>query len=172
MRLDELVRFADPAEAAASSDLREGDAAALGFYLDHDRVHVGDTATCTDEVFEAWTRVGAGGQDCLMLAPTRKLVLEPNLRAKAAQAGDGPPVRLGDGCAAYVGDTVITRRNDRRLATSGTDWVKNGDRWIVSGVRDGALTVRHRVTGVRAALSARYVEEHVELGWASTVHTA
>lgn len=176
VRLDELVRFADPAEAAASTDLRQGDPAALGFYLDRDRVHVGDAATCTDEVFDAWTQEQARGRDCLMLAPTRDLVQELNLRAQAAQAGDrsaaDPVVRLGDGCAAYVGDTVVTRRNDRRLATSGTDWVKNGDRWIVTGIRDGALSVRHHDTGLRATLPATYVAEYVELGWASTVHTA
>lgn len=38
-RLDEVLRFADPAEAAASLDLRDGDHAALGFYLDHGRLH-------------------------------------------------------------------------------------------------------------------------------------
>ena len=47
IRLDELVRFADPAEGEASLALREGDRAALGFYLDNDRVHVGDVATCS-----------------------------------------------------------------------------------------------------------------------------
>ena len=44
VRLDEVVRFADPVEAEASLALRDGDRAALGFYLDHDRVHVGDAA--------------------------------------------------------------------------------------------------------------------------------
>lgn len=85
---------------------------------------------------------------------------------------DGPGVVLVDGCAAHVGDTVITRRNDRRLATSATDWVKNGDRWIVTGARDGALTVRHCDSNLRTTLPATYVAVHVELGWASTVHTA
>jgi hypothetical protein len=40
-RLTEAHRFQDPAEAAASLTLRDGRAAALGFYLDHQRVHVG-----------------------------------------------------------------------------------------------------------------------------------
>ena len=42
VRLDEVMRFANPAEAYASLALRDGDPAALGFYLDHDRVHAGD----------------------------------------------------------------------------------------------------------------------------------
>ena len=174
-RLDEVVRFADPVEAAASLDLRDGDRAALGFYLDHDRVHVGDAATCIDTVFEAWTRERAGGRDCLMLAPTRELVSELNARARSARLNGSQPkaeVALRDGNQASCGDTIITRRNERRLGVSGTDWVKNGDRWIVSGIRDGALSVRHSVSGLSVTLPADYVTQHVDLGYASTVHTA
>ena len=47
LRLTELHRFTDPAEAAASLALREGKPEALDFYLDHGRVHVGDLATTT-----------------------------------------------------------------------------------------------------------------------------
>jgi len=172
LRLDELVRFTDPTEADASLDLRDGDSAALGFYLDHDRVHVGDAVACADAVFDAWARERAGGRDCLMLAPTRELVRELNLRAKAARGLVGGSVGLSDDCEARVGDVVLTRRNDRRLGVSGTDWVKNGDRWILTGMTDGALSVRHRDSGLNATLPASYVAAHVELGYASTVHTA
>ncbi|MDQ3275967.1 MAG: AAA family ATPase, partial [Actinomycetota bacterium] len=34
LRLDELVRFTAPTEGTASLDLRDGDPAALGYYLD------------------------------------------------------------------------------------------------------------------------------------------
>jgi hypothetical protein len=67
VRLHELVRFADPAEAEASLALREGDQSALGFYLDNDRVHVGNADRSVDEVFDASQRERAGGRDCLML---------------------------------------------------------------------------------------------------------
>lgn len=107
-----------------------------------------------------------------MLAPTRDLVRELNRRAQAAHELRGPSVRLYDACDARVGDVVITRRNDRRLGVSGSDWVKNGDRWIVTAVKDGRLSVQHRNSGLQATLPAAYVSEHVELGYASTVHTA
>jgi len=126
-RLDEVVRFADPAEAAASLDLREGDPASLGYYLDNDRVHVGDTETCVDAVFDAWARETAGGRDCLMLAPTRELVAELNARARAVRLDGNQPrteIPLRDGNHASVGDTIITRRNERRLGVSGTDWAR------------------------------------------------
>ncbi len=53
-RLTELVRFIDPAEAAASLALRDGQIEALGFYLDTDRIHVGDQSTATEDLFDAW----------------------------------------------------------------------------------------------------------------------
>jgi len=172
LRLDELVRFADQAEAAASLDLREGDPAALGYYLDHDRVHVGDDATSADAVFDAWSQELSMGRDCLMLAPTRDLVRELNMRAQAARGLSGQSVPISDGCSAHVGDILLSRRNDRRLGISGTDWVKNGDRWIVTDIKDGAMSVRHRDSGLHAQLPSAYVAAHVELGYASTVHTA
>lgn len=173
VRLDELVRFTDPAEADASLALRDGDRSALGYYLDNDRVHVGDVNGCVDEVFAAWQRERAGGRDCLMLAPTRNLVRELNVRAQAARRPAGASTPLSDGCAAHVGDVVISRRNDRRLGVSGTDWVRNGDRWIVNDVRtDGALSVRHATSRLHTTLPADYVAAHAELGYASTVHTA
>jgi ATP-dependent exoDNAse (exonuclease V) alpha subunit len=53
-QLTELHRFTNPAEAAASLLLRDGDPTALGFYLDHGRVHVGDLAKITEDAFAAW----------------------------------------------------------------------------------------------------------------------
>ena len=82
VRLHEVVRFTDPAEAAASLALREGRPEALGYYLDHDRVHVGDLATLTEDVFAAWRADRGRGLDAVMLAPTRDLVTDLNRRAR------------------------------------------------------------------------------------------
>ena len=80
---------------------------------------------------------------------------------------------LGDGTVVSAGDPVITRHNDRLLAISRTDWVKNGDRWRVTQVhKDGALTVRHDTLHTTIRLPADYVAEHVQLGYATTVHGA
>ena len=49
LHLTELHRFTDRAEAQASLALREGDPGALGFCLDHGRVHVGDLAKITED---------------------------------------------------------------------------------------------------------------------------
>ena len=60
LRLTELHRFTDPAEAAASLAIREGEPAGLEFYLDHGRVHVGDLATTTEDAFNAWVSRPSG----------------------------------------------------------------------------------------------------------------
>lgn len=177
LRLSELMRFADPAEAAATLALRDGLPEAIGYYLDANRVHVGDLATLTDDVFTAWERDRSNDLDSIMLAPTRDLVAELNARARTARAtaGDvdaGRAARLSDGNDASVGDVVLTRHNDRRLRISATDWVKNGDRWTVTAVNDRGLDVVHSESGLRAVLPADYVAAHTELGYASTVHGA
>jgi hypothetical protein len=80
---------------------------------------------------------------------------------------------LADGNRASAGDLIITRTNDRRLRTSATDWVKNGDRWtVLAAHRDGGLRVKHRRSGRSIQLPASYVRDSVELGYATTIHTA
>jgi hypothetical protein len=80
---------------------------------------------------------------------------------------------LADGNPASVGEQVITRANNRTLRMTATDWVKNGDRWTILEVsRSGGLTVRHSRKGRTVRLPAGYVTESVELGYATTVHTA
>ena len=103
-----------------------------------------------------------------MLAPTRELVAELNARARTDRLArrDGrhaaAEVALADGTRASAGDVIITRRNDRRLTLTATDWVKNGDRWTVDRgprrrrARRAAPRPRPPVT-----LPADYVAEHV-----------
>ena len=97
--------------------LRKGEGEALGFYLDRQRVHVGDLATMTEDVFGAWQADRAAGLDSVMLAPTRDLVSELNQQARAHRldgldASDpsavGPTRRLADGNEASVGELIIT----------------------------------------------------------------
>ena len=176
LRLTELHRFTDPAEAAASLALRDGDASGLGFYLDHGRVHVGDLATTTEDSFNAWVSDRAAGLDAIMLAPTRHLVAELNARARAHRLNHTPAVSevsLADGNRASVGDVIITRTNDRRLRLTATDWVKNGDRWTITRIgRRGDLTVRHNRSQLTVRLPADYIRDSTGLGYATTIHAA
>jgi conjugative relaxase-like TrwC/TraI family protein len=176
LHLSELHRFTDPTEAAASLGLRDGDPHALGFYLDHGRLHVGDLAKATEDVFAAWVADRAAGLDAIMLAPTRELVVDLNRRARDHRLGGGSPggeVELSDGNLASVGDVIITRSNDRRLRLSGTGWVKNGDRWTITQIgRYGDLDVRQNRSRLVVRLPADYVRESTGLGYATTIHGA
>ena len=82
--------------------------------------------------------------------------------------------QLRDGLAAYQGDRIVTRLNDATLRTGrGIDRVKNGGVWTVGKVQaDLALTVTHAGLGGRITLPAEYVQNNVELGYASTIHRA
>lgn len=183
LHLSELIRFADTAEGAASLALREGKPEALGFYLDRDRVHIGDLVTMTEDVFSAWQADRACGLDSIMLAPTRDLVSQLNQQARAHRLDGlnpdsdpthgGPTRRLADGNDASVGELIITRENDRKLRTSTTDWVKNGDRWTVLALHpSGDLSVQHPQHGRTVRLPSEYVARSVELGYACTINTA
>jgi conjugative relaxase-like TrwC/TraI family protein len=176
VRLSELHRFTNPAEAAATLALRDGRPEALGFYLDRQRVHVGDPTTSLDAVFNAWKADRNHGLDAIMLAPTRELVSQLNQRAqdhRLAGVTPGPQVELADGNRASVGDLIITRRNDRRLRVTATDWVKNGDRWSVLHLTStGGVQARHVRSGRTVTLPVGYVSTATELGYATTVHTA
>ncbi len=178
VRLDEVVRFDDPVEAQASLDLREGDSAALGYYLDHDRIHAGDADTCLSDVLTAWqerTGVWARVPDARP-DPRPRRSSQPRQLAIPASTGDTERRGRRSPMATRlsVGDTILTRRNDRRLGVSGTDWVKNGDRWTDHRPqsRTAPSTRGTSAPGCRSRFPRRTSSAHVELGYATTVHAA
>ena len=131
-------------------------------------------ATTTEDAFNAWAADRAAGLDAIMLAPTRDLVAELNRRARTtASTATSEWWSLADGNQASVGDVIITRSNDRRLRLTATDWVKNGDRWTITGIGpSGDLTVRHNRSRLTVRLPAGYVHHSTGLGYASTIHAA
>ncbi len=172
-------RFTHEWEKPASLELRDGHPAALEAYAAHARIVGGETDAVTAGAYAAWQADTAAGRTSVLIAEAGDTVRDLNLRARddrirtgavAAESG----VALHDGTTMSAGDTVITRRNDRRLRTR-TSWVRNGDRWVVTAVRpDGSVAVRQagRRRGGTVVLPAGYVAEHVELGYAITAHRA
>ena len=168
VELNELLRFQDPAEANASLALRDGRPEALGFYLDEDRIHAGTQESSLEAAFNDWARDRAAGLDSLMLAGTRDTVTDLNRRARAHRltthdgaAGEerrwgwwmrtGPRPVMSSSPASTIAD----------LAISATDWVKNGDRWIVQHVTNRGVVqgqaLRLRADGDLAAGLRRQV---------------
>lgn len=79
----------------------------------------------------AWSADRAAGLESLLIASTNDQVRELNLRAQAfrlavSEIPTQRQVTLADGTTVSAGDVIITRRNDRRLTLSATDWVANG----------------------------------------------
>ncbi|MEU7631861.1 MobF family relaxase [Nocardia sp. NPDC049220] len=179
-----VVRFKDPAEAAATLHVRNGDPAhAWQFYDSHNRVHSGLAAELREQMLTAHLRDIAEGMSSLMMAATTDDVHRLNGAAQAAHAGRGTvdvtssAAQLSDGHRGHVGDIVVTRRNARRIRVTGGSRdgspVTNGDRWRVVTVHaDGSLTVIGADHRGRVHLPDRYVIEDVELGYACTVHRA
>lgn len=176
--LVEVWRFRAAWEKRASLGLRLGETEVLKEYLKHGRIHDGDAEDMLDAAYQAWRTDSEAGLSSLMIAETTQAVMGLNLRARLdrIQAGQVHPeraVRLHDGTDASRGDTIVTRRNQRRLRT-GRRWVKNGDLWqVVEAHRDGSLTVR-RATGKggMVRLPAGYAAESVELAYAITAYRA
>ncbi|WP_394771527.1 AAA family ATPase, partial [Lacisediminihabitans sp.] len=177
--LADVHRFVHVWEKAASLDLRHGQPAAIDNYEAHGRLVGGETERMAEAAYAAWRRDRADGLASILIAETGDAVTALNQRARAdlVLAGDvdaSAEVALHDGTAASVGDVVLTRRNERTLR-AGRDWVRNGDRWVVTAVKvGGAMTVRRvrRRWGGAIVLPAGYVAEHVELGYAVTAYRA
>ena len=71
----------------------------------------------------------------------------------------------------HAGDQIATRANQRQLKTSHGDIVRNRELWTVTAIRDaGDLSARRLGTNDTVTLPAKYVAEHVHLGYAATEH--
>ncbi len=180
--LTDVRRFRAEWEKAASLGLRHGDAAVLAAYQEHGRIHDGDQEQMLDAAYQAWRADRAAGRRSVMIAATSETVTELNQHARtdliAAGEVQESGVALHDGTTAGVGDVIVTRLNERRLTTGSGAWVKNGDRWTVTGsFEDGSLAVRRFGSdgvphGAAIVLPAAYVAAEVELGYATTIHRA
>jgi conjugative relaxase-like TrwC/TraI family protein len=177
--LTDIHRFTNTWEKDASLRLRHGDPDVIDLYQQHGRIIEGEHDQILNAAYRAWQTDTAAGSTSILIAETSETVTALNQRARADRvlAGQVSPSGIGlhDSTIAGQGDTIITRRNDRHLAT-GRGWVKNGDRWtVLHAHNDGSLTIqRHGAHGHQATttLPASYVAEHVELGYAITAHRA
>lgn len=177
--LTDVRRIRAAWEKAATLGLRHGRIEAIDAYEAHGRIRAGEAERMADAAYQAWQRDRAVGLASILIAESGAMVTTLNQRARAdlilAGAVDAhAETRLYDGTEASVGDTVITRRNDRSLR-AGRGWVRNGSRWTITAVGgDGSLRVSPagRRWGAALWLPSEYVAEHVELGYAVTAYRA
>lgn len=182
--LHHLVRFADPDEADATLALRTGNVKqAWDFYDTNGRITHGMSHQLRQEILTAHVNDTAHGISSIMIAATLDNVTALNTEAQAAHAATGhidttgPSIRLSDKHNGYLGDTIVTRLNNRGIRITGGirngTGIDNGDLWHIHHIHpDGSATaigIGHRGT---VHLPADYITDNVELGYATTIHRA
>jgi ATP-dependent exoDNAse (exonuclease V) alpha subunit len=183
VELSLLWRFRNRWEARASRGLRAADNRVLDDYAAHGRILDGPEEAMVEEAYQAWYQSLANGAHAVLIAADNKTVAALNARAQADRIAAGrlnitgvAGVDLHDDTRAGIGDQVVTRHNDRRLQTAHQQWVRNGDLWTIHQIHtDRSVTVHRMSAGNRTdtvRLPAPYVREHLELGYATTVHRA
>ncbi|MFX1821346.1 MobF family relaxase [Pseudarthrobacter sp. CC4] len=176
-RLSTIWRFHQQWERASSLKLRAGDFSAIAEYDQHRRIRHGIYIDMVDQAYSAWQADTQAGNSSILIAADNDTVGMLNERAQAdlvAQGAVDPEltVLLSDGLQAGSGDIIIARGNDRRLVDSEGDFVRNGTLFAVGCVssRDGSILAVRRDTGATVVLPSIYLEQNVELGYATTAH--
>lgn len=173
--LTDLHRFADPEFAAASLELRVGDGNALDYFQERGRLIGGTEDAMADALYQAWKADTATGKRSLMLAKENKVVTALSAKARTDRVAAGEVeargISLHDGNTAGRGDWVVTRENNSRLRyCRSKDTVRNGEIWtVIRTYRDGSMKVKNHDSKATTTLPGWYVEEQVELAYASTV---
>lgn len=176
VELDTVHRFRDPDYAALTLRLRdagdhERELAVAGELAERghvDRVDHHDAAR--ERMIETYFEWHASGKRATLVSGTNAEAdaINDAIQQRRVDQGelDADVVAWGMGeQRILVGDTVQTRRNDRRTG------VENRAQWIVRSIRDEDLSlVSVSDSGEVAHVSADYAREHLQLAYASTVH--
>jgi conjugative relaxase-like TrwC/TraI family protein len=169
-----IRRFADPWEAQATQRLRRGDPTVIDEYIDRDRVQSGTRDQAVDAAYQAWLSARRDGRSVAVMAADHDNVDQLANRARAHRVDAGQVeaggIIIGNQTVG-VGDEIVTTHNDRRLVTTTGAWVRNGDRWQVTRrSRHGALQLSSLDGRGKVTVPGAYVQEHVALAYAVTVH--
>ena len=185
--LTEVWRMHDAAERTASLAVRHGGGTArrraVEWYRRHDRLHTGDSVAMAHDAFDAYHRDVAAGKQTLLVADTWEVADALNTRIHHQNAATGAPtIGAARDHQLAVGDIIISRRNDPTIevydavdiTTKAADQVRNGHRWHVYGIDPATSRIAARRIGddARTVFEGDYLNEHVHLGYAVTVHAA
>ena len=174
VELEHVHRFTEPWESAASLRLRRGDPAVLSEYLWHGRVEPGNLDQHLRTIGREWAEAQTKGRSLAITTTTNEhaTLINYHIQNARLKAGalTGVPVAAADGDI-YIGDVVMTRRNDRTITTTAGDNVRNRDRWTITATHDdGSITARAHMSDATVTLPAAYVREFVQLAYATTEH--
>ena len=184
-KLSQVWRMKDPEERAASVALGQGGPAprrrAVQWYADNGRLAIGDDVAMAEDAVTAWKADVEAGRDALLIGDRRATVDALNVKIHNERVdAQAEAVKVGRGQRVAVGDVIITRQNDARIELDDAailetpDPVRNGNRWrvTVADERKDLIVARRLSDDARAMFRGEYLAEHVQLGYAVTVHTA
>jgi conjugative relaxase-like TrwC/TraI family protein len=163
-------RFRQPWEAEASLLLRAGDPTAADLYAANGRLRTAHPSVLAHDIARLHARYVDAGRTVAITTNTAETARAINtaIQRYTSARPSAPRVHLADGTNARVGDQIATRRNDQALRTNRGEQVRNRHTWTVTAVDPGgSMALTHPERG-EVRLPARYVAEHVELGWAVT----
>lgn len=176
--LESVRRFAADWEKSASTRLRVGDTSVLGEYEDRGRLRGGTIEEMKDAAVRGYLADTLEGRESLLIVRTNDdaTELSRSIRAQLIDLGkvDGDAIaELRDGNRIGVGDVIQARQNDYNIEVrGGRGMVVNRETYTVTGVDERGRIVAETADGATAYLPESYVQEHVTLGYASTLHSA
>jgi conjugative relaxase-like TrwC/TraI family protein len=169
-----IHRFADPWEAQATRRLRQGDPSVIDDYNERGRIRAASRDHTLEHAHQAWRQARADGRSVAVIAADHDTVDQLAMRARATRVLSGQVEAAGVTVGTQtvgIGDEIVTTHNDRRLVTTTGAWVRNGDRWTVEQRdRNGAMQLRSLQGRGTVTLPGTYIQEHVALAYAVTVH--
>ncbi|HEX5813050.1 MAG TPA: AAA family ATPase, partial [Pseudonocardia sp.] len=178
--LAQVHRFNHDWEKQASLRLRAGDTSVIPDYEDRGRLQAGTREQMQAAAVRAWLADTLAGKESLLIVGSNAdaAQLSREIRKELIRYGRVAPEALtelgtrADRVGVSIGDVVQARQVDRSIRVDGGGIVANRATYTVLGLdEDGALRVRG-ARGEIAHLPAAYVENHLTLAYASTVHAA
>ena len=191
--LDKVHRFANEWEADASLKLRDGDISVIDTYLEHQRIHPATTdkaaiAAAADrwmdhhygtDQHQHLARMRGQTPELGLFATSNDMVeaINKEIQKRRLAAGHFTTggVNLGTKKKPRpfaIGDHVVTRRNNRKLTTDRGHYIRNRDRWTVTGYNAATKTVTVNGPNGTANLPIDYAKHHLQLAYAQTSHAA
>lgn len=189
--LEQVHRFVEDWEKAASLRVRAGDTGAVAEYLARGRLHAGTVEEMEAGASRAWLADTVAGQQSLLIVGTNEQAaqLSERLRGELIRLGrvGSQPVgvvagREPGGQPVSVGDRVQARLNDRTLHVEPgvlggpAGAVTNREVYTIVGagqdVEGGRVLWGRDRHGATAHFPASYAAEYLRLAYAGTVHAA
>lgn len=175
-QLQEVHRFRDQWQKAASVQLRAGDVHALVAYDEHGLLHGGSYEEMADAASRAYLADLLAGKDTLLLAQTNEESRDLSRRVQSFMREWGKlgrtSVELREGQRAWTGDLITARHNEGSLI--------NSDRLRLVDVEEAQALVSRRIEQADGsvtwsdpfAVPIEYVRQHADLGYAQTWTTS